>query len=94
MDHRIVDSFQIMEGSLTVFFVASILLTVPVYNHMVVVPMVRRVNDNPHRLTPRQWIGVGLALSIVAMIGCRAHKDSMPARDMQCHRPVTTSPHH
>ncbi|KAJ1267337.1 hypothetical protein BS78_07G048000 [Paspalum vaginatum] len=68
MDRRIGPSFQIPAGSLTVFFVGSILLTVPVYDR-IVVPVARRLNGNPHGLSPLQRIGVGLALSVVAMAG-------------------------
>ncbi|XP_066351754.1 protein NRT1/ PTR FAMILY 6.3-like [Miscanthus floridulus] len=68
MDRHIGSSFQIPAGSLTVFFVGSILLTVPVYDR-IVVPVARRVSGNPHGLTPLQRIGVGLALSVVAMAG-------------------------
>ena len=67
MDRRIGPSFQIPAGSLTVFFVGSILLTVPIYDR-VVVPVARRLSGNPHGLTPLQRIGVGLALSVVAMV--------------------------
>ncbi|XP_062195452.1 protein NRT1/ PTR FAMILY 6.3-like [Phragmites australis] len=66
MDRRIGASFQIPAGSLTVFFVGSILLTVPVYDR-VIVPVARRLSGNPHGLTPLQRIGIGLVLSVVAM---------------------------
>nr|CAB3482189.1 unnamed protein product [Digitaria exilis] len=68
MDRHIGSSFQIPAGSLTVFFVGSILLTVPIYDR-IVVPVARRFNGNPHGLTPLQRIGVGLALSVIAMAG-------------------------
>ncbi|KAL6658999.1 hypothetical protein ACP70R_003039 [Stipagrostis hirtigluma subsp. patula] len=68
MDRRVGASFQIPAGSLTVFFVGSILLTVPVYDRLIV-PVARRLSGNPHGLTPLQRIGVGLALSAVAMAG-------------------------
>lgn len=67
MDRHIGKSFQIPAASLTVFFVGSILLTVPVYDR-VVVPLTRRLLKNPHGLTPLQRIGVGLVLSILAMV--------------------------
>ncbi|XP_040382618.1 protein NRT1/ PTR FAMILY 6.3-like [Oryza brachyantha] len=67
MDRHIGGSFQIPAGSLTVFFVGSILLTVPVYDRLVV-PAARRLCGNPHGLTPLQRIGVGLVLSILAMV--------------------------
>uniref|UniRef100_A0A0E0I7C7 Uncharacterized protein n=1 Tax=Oryza nivara TaxID=4536 RepID=A0A0E0I7C7_ORYNI len=67
MDRHIGASFQIPAGSLTVFFVGSILLTVPIYDRLVV-PVARRATGNPHGLTPLQRIGVGLVLSIVAMV--------------------------
>nr|TKW08903.1 hypothetical protein SEVIR_6G055800v2 [Setaria viridis] len=71
MDRRIGPSFQIPAGSLTVFFVGSILLTVPIYDR-IVVPVARRLNGNPHGLTPLQRIGVGLVLSVIAMAGAAA----------------------
>ncbi|KAI4303242.1 hypothetical protein MLD38_038895 [Melastoma candidum] len=66
MDRR-VGSFQIPSASLTVFFVGSILLTVPVYDRLIV-PVARRLLHNPQGLTPLQRIGVGLVLSMFAMI--------------------------
>ncbi|XP_072964056.1 protein NRT1/ PTR FAMILY 6.3-like [Typha angustifolia] len=66
MDRHIGSSFQIPAGSLTVFFVGSILLTVPFYDR-VVVPISRRLTANPHGLTPLQRIFVGLLLSVLAM---------------------------
>ncbi|CAM0911226.1 unnamed protein product [Alopecurus aequalis] len=66
MDRHIGPSFEIPAGSLTVFFVGSILLTVPIYDR-IVVPVARRLSGNPHGLTPLQRIGIGLVLSILAM---------------------------
>ncbi|XP_050376653.1 protein NRT1/ PTR FAMILY 6.3 [Argentina anserina] len=66
MDRKI-GSFQIPPASLTVFFVGSILLTVPVYDK-IIVPVARKVLKNPQGLTPLQRIGVGLVLSIFAMV--------------------------
>ncbi|RYR29420.1 hypothetical protein Ahy_B01g053788 isoform A [Arachis hypogaea] len=67
MDRHIGKSFQIPAASLTVFFVGSILLTVPIYDR-VVVPIMRKSLKNPQGLTPLQRIGVGLVLSIFAMV--------------------------
>ncbi|XP_039121699.1 protein NRT1/ PTR FAMILY 6.3 [Dioscorea cayenensis subsp. rotundata] len=66
MDRHIGHSFQIPAGSLTVFFVGSILLTVPVYERLIV-PVARRLTGHPQGLSPLQRIGVGLTLSILAM---------------------------
>lgn len=66
MDRHIGSSFEIPAASLTVFFVASILLTVPIYDRFVV-PICKKVLKNPHGLSPLQRIGVGLVLSILAM---------------------------
>ncbi|RWW68292.1 hypothetical protein BHE74_00024196 [Ensete ventricosum] len=66
MDRHIGPSFEIPAGSLTVFFVGSILITVPIYDRLIV-PAARRVTGNPQGLTPLQRIAVGLVLSIVAM---------------------------
>ncbi|EYU18566.1 hypothetical protein MIMGU_mgv1a020825mg [Erythranthe guttata] len=67
MDRRIGKSFEIPAASLTVFFVASILLTVPIYDR-IIFPICRRILKNPNGLSPLQRIGVGLVLSIIAMV--------------------------
>ncbi|XP_022732561.1 protein NRT1/ PTR FAMILY 6.3-like [Durio zibethinus] len=64
---RHIGNFQIPPGSLTVFFVGSILLTVPIYDRLIV-PIARKVLKNPQGLTPLQSIAVGLVLSVVAMV--------------------------
>ena len=66
MDLHISSSFEIPPGSLTVFFVASILLTVPIYDR-IIVPLTRRFTGNPQGMTPLQRIGMGLVLSAMAM---------------------------
>ncbi|KAG1354472.1 protein NRT1/ PTR FAMILY 6.3 [Cocos nucifera] len=66
MDRHIGPSFQIPAGSLTVFFVGSILLMVPIYDRLVV-PTARRLTGNLQGLTPLQRIAVGLIFSIFAM---------------------------
>ncbi|KAF8693335.1 hypothetical protein HU200_038724 [Digitaria exilis] len=65
MDRRL-GGFEIPAGSLTVFLVGSFLLTVPVYDRLVV-PLARRLTGNPHGLSPLQRISVGLLLSTLAM---------------------------
>ncbi|KAL6645364.1 hypothetical protein ACP70R_016972 [Stipagrostis hirtigluma subsp. patula] len=67
MDRRLGPSFLIPAGSLTVFFVGSILLTVPVYDRLIV-PLARRFTANPQGLSPLQRIFLGLLLSILAML--------------------------
>lgn len=66
MDRHMGKSFEIPAASLTVFFVGSILLTVPIYDR-VVVPIAKKFLRNPHGLTPLQRIGVGLVFSIFSM---------------------------
>lgn len=58
--------FLIPAGSLTVFLIGSILLTVPLYDRLVA-PVARRVTGNPHGLSPLQRVFVGLFLSIAGM---------------------------
>ncbi|XVE57689.1 hypothetical protein DITRI_Ditri04bG0109800 [Diplodiscus trichospermus] len=65
--NRHIGNFQIPPASLTVFFVGSILLTVPIYDRLIV-PIARKVLKNPQGLTPLQRIAVGLVLSIIAMV--------------------------
>ncbi|CAM0912534.1 unnamed protein product [Alopecurus aequalis] len=58
--------FLIPAGSLTVFLIGSILLTVPLYDRLVA-PIARRVTGNPHGLSPLQRVFVGLFFSIIGM---------------------------
>ncbi|KAK3153261.1 hypothetical protein QOZ80_2BG0169910 [Eleusine coracana subsp. coracana] len=58
--------FQIPAGSLTVFLIGSILLTVPVYDRLVA-PVARRVTGNPHGLSPLQRVFMGLFFSVAGM---------------------------
>ncbi|KAK4751750.1 hypothetical protein SAY87_020548 [Trapa incisa] len=67
MDRHLGKSFQIPAASLTVFFVGSILLTVPIYDR-IIAPIARSLLKKPEGLTPLQRIGVGLVLSILAMV--------------------------
>ncbi|KAK9052305.1 hypothetical protein SSX86_028934 [Deinandra increscens subsp. villosa] len=67
MDRHIGKSFLIPAASLTVFFVGSILLTVPVYDR-IIVPLAKRFLKHPQGLTPLQRIGVGLVMSTFAMV--------------------------
>ncbi|CAH1451331.1 unnamed protein product [Lactuca virosa] len=67
MNRHIGNSFQIPAASLTVFFVGSILLTVPIYDR-IIVPIAKRYLKHPQGLSPLQRIGIGLVLSILAMV--------------------------
>ncbi|KAK1436290.1 hypothetical protein QVD17_02069 [Tagetes erecta] len=67
MNKHIGKSFEIPAASLTVFFVASILATVPIYDR-IIAPIAKRILKHPHGLTPLQQVGVGLVLSIISMI--------------------------
>ncbi|XP_022156448.1 protein NRT1/ PTR FAMILY 6.3-like isoform X1 [Momordica charantia] len=67
MNRHIGKSFQIPAASLTVFFVASTLFTVPIYDRFIV-PITSKLLKNPQGLTSLQRIGVGLVMSILAMV--------------------------
>ncbi|KAI7755736.1 hypothetical protein M8C21_032528 [Ambrosia artemisiifolia] len=67
MDRHIGKSFEIPAASLTLFFVISILSTVPIYDK-IIAPIAKRVLKHPHGLTPLQQVGVGLVLAIISMI--------------------------
>ncbi|XP_065857941.1 protein NRT1/ PTR FAMILY 6.3 [Euphorbia lathyris] len=62
-----IGSFKIPAASMTVFFVGSILITVPIYDR-IMVPFLKKSFNKPHGLTPLQRIGVGLTFSIIAMV--------------------------
>lgn len=63
--HRSVGSFQIPAGSLTVFFVAAILLTCAFYDCLII-PLWKKWKGTPG-FTAFQRIGLGLALSALGM---------------------------
>jgi peptide/histidine transporter 3/4 len=67
LNRHIGKSFQIPPASLTAFFIGSILLTIPIYDRLIV-PITRKIFKNPQGLTPLQRIGVGLVFSIFAMV--------------------------
>ncbi|KAK1374726.1 putative nitrate-transporting ATPase [Heracleum sosnowskyi] len=67
MEREIGKSFEIPPASMTVFFVGSTLLTVPVYDR-IISPIAKKLLKNPHGLSPLQRIGVGLALSVFGMV--------------------------
>ncbi|KAL9231117.1 hypothetical protein vseg_006379 [Gypsophila vaccaria] len=67
MDRHMGRHFEIPAASLTVFFVASILVVVPIYDK-IIVPIFAKVLNNPHGFTQLQRIAIGLVLSILAMI--------------------------
>ncbi|CAN6252180.1 unnamed protein product [Urochloa humidicola] len=67
MNRHLLSNFQIPAGSLSLFLVASILVSVPVYDRLLV-PLARRLTANPHGLSPLQRIFVGLLLSALAMV--------------------------
>ncbi|KAJ4974778.1 hypothetical protein NE237_007952 [Protea cynaroides] len=67
MDRHIGSFFQIPAASLTVFFVGNILVTVPIYD-LLIVPLASHVLHNPQGLTPLQHIAMGFILSILTMV--------------------------
>ncbi|KNA18388.1 hypothetical protein SOVF_071260 [Spinacia oleracea] len=66
MDRHIGGKFQIPPASMTAFLIASILLTVPIYDRLVA-PIAARLFKNPQGLSPLRRVGVGLFLATVAM---------------------------
>ncbi|KDP25643.1 hypothetical protein JCGZ_20799 [Jatropha curcas] len=67
MDRHIGKSFEIPAASLTFFFVISILVTVPIYDR-IILPIAKNIFKKKNGLTPLQRIGVGLVFSIIAMV--------------------------
>uniref|UniRef100_A0A0D9XHP5 Uncharacterized protein n=1 Tax=Leersia perrieri TaxID=77586 RepID=A0A0D9XHP5_9ORYZ len=65
MDNR-VGSFAVPPASLSSFEVGSTLVLIPLYD-AVLVPIARRATGNSRGLSQLQRLGVGLALSVVAM---------------------------
>lgn len=68
MDRHIIGSkFQIPPASMTAFLIGSILLTVPLYDRLMV-PLAAQLLKNPQGLSPLQRVGVGLFLATIAMV--------------------------
>ncbi|ERN02841.1 hypothetical protein AMTR_s00086p00160300 [Amborella trichopoda] len=67
MRRHIVGGFSIPSASLTLFFVVSILLIVPLYDR-VIRPLSRRITGHPQGFSPLQRIACGLILSVLAMV--------------------------
>lgn len=63
---RSIGSFQIPAGSLTFFFVAAILITLAVYDRLII-PLWKRWKGKPG-FTNLQRIAIGLVLSIIGMV--------------------------
>ncbi|CAL5198019.1 unnamed protein product [Lathyrus oleraceus] len=60
-------SFQIPAASLTAFLTGSILITIPIYDR-IILPIRRKMFNKSQGLTPLQSIGLGLVLSICGMV--------------------------
>eukprot|EP01018_Ginkgo_biloba_P013802 Gb_25158 [translate_table: standard] len=71
MDRHIGKSFQIPPASLTVFFVGSILISIPIYDRLLI-PLARRFTGLVQGITTLQRIGVGLVFSALAMVSAAA----------------------
>eukprot|EP00252_Welwitschia_mirabilis_P003144 TRINITY_DN13229_c0_g1_i1.p1 TRINITY_DN13229_c0_g1~~TRINITY_DN13229_c0_g1_i1.p1 ORF type:complete len:607 (+),score=40.92 TRINITY_DN13229_c0_g1_i1:161-1981(+) len=67
MDTHVGSHFKIPPASLTVFFVGSILITVPIYDR-IVIPIARKWTKRPQGISPLQRIGIGLIFSMLAMV--------------------------
>lgn len=91
---RKIKSFEIPSAAMTGFFVLSTLVTVPIYDRFIM-PMVKRVSNNPYGLTPLQRIGVGLTLSVLGMCGaalCEIKRLHVARSKGLVNDPVTTVP--
>ncbi|CAK8562769.1 unnamed protein product [Lathyrus sativus] len=60
-------SFQIPPASLTTFLIGSILVTIPIYDR-IILPIRRKLFNKSQGLTPLQSIGLGLVLSTCGMV--------------------------
>ncbi|WOH08117.1 hypothetical protein DCAR_0727554 [Daucus carota subsp. sativus] len=67
MDLQMGGTFQIPSASLSLFDTVSVIFWVPVYDR-VIVPMARRVTGHKNGFSQLQRIGIGLVISIFAML--------------------------
>jgi peptide/histidine transporter 3/4 len=71
LDPRMGAHFKIDSASLSIFDTLSVIAWVPVYDR-IVVPAVRSVTGRPHGFTHLQRMGIGLVVSIFAMLAAGA----------------------
>ncbi|KAM7271239.1 hypothetical protein ACFE04_030453 [Oxalis oulophora] len=71
MDAHMGPNFEIPSASLSLFDTLSVIFWAPVYD-MVIVPFVRKITKNERGFTQLQRMGIGLVISIFAMVtaGC------------------------
>ncbi|GLJ35411.1 hypothetical protein SUGI_0712190 [Cryptomeria japonica] len=67
MDRHIGSNFEIPSGSIGVFFQIPMLLTIPIYDRLII-PLFRRLTGNPRGITLLQRIGIGMVLQSIAMV--------------------------
>lgn len=67
MNARLTPNFDIPEASLSIFDTLSVIFWVPIYDRLII-PAARRFTRHPNGLTQLQRIGVGLLISVFAMI--------------------------
>ncbi|PUZ56395.1 hypothetical protein GQ55_5G295200 [Panicum hallii var. hallii] len=85
MDNR-VGPFNVPPASLSIFHTISIIVGIPIYD-AVLVPLARRVTGDDRGLSQLRHLGVGLALSVVAM----AYAALVEARRLAAASAPTTS---
>ncbi|KAL5780577.1 hypothetical protein ACOSQ2_011314 [Xanthoceras sorbifolium] len=67
MDRNLGPHFQIPAGSVAIFAAVNAIILVPIYEKLIV-PIVRKHTGNPRGMTSLQRIGVGLFVSISALL--------------------------
>ncbi|XVE74662.1 hypothetical protein DITRI_Ditri12bG0035100 [Diplodiscus trichospermus] len=66
--HRKVNSFVFPAGSFSAFLIITILLFTSL-NEKVFILLAQKITHNVQGITSLQWIGIGLILSMLAMVG-------------------------
>ncbi|KAK0575997.1 hypothetical protein LWI29_010369 [Acer saccharum] len=67
MDRKLSPHFEIPTGSIAIFAAVNAIILVPIYEKLIV-PVLRKHNGNPRGMTSLQRIGVGLFVSISALV--------------------------
>ncbi|KAG8375782.1 hypothetical protein BUALT_Bualt10G0136100 [Buddleja alternifolia] len=87
---RHIGSFEIPSGSLTVFFVAAILISLAVYDR-VIIPLCKKFRGKPG-FTNLQRIGIGLFLSTLGMASAALAETKRLAKAKEVGQKATTVP--
>ncbi|KAJ7963030.1 protein NRT1/ PTR FAMILY 1.2-like [Quillaja saponaria] len=67
MDRHVTSGFQIPPGSFVMFMIASAIIWIVLYDR-VLIPLASKIRGKPVRISPKNRIGIGLAISCLSLV--------------------------